>query len=230
MYNVQTRGITTANVVVGMALFVGGLAQFVAGMWEFACQNTFGATGERRSPALPPFSLPSPPRFFPFHSLHTPALLLDSPIYEVLTQTLPLHAAFTMFGGFWMSFGTIFIPGSGVLDAYVTNGVLDAAELNSALGIYLWTWFMITFFLFIGSLRKNIGLIALFLFLTTTFGLLGAGKFSKDNSVALTKGGGALGIITAMIAFYVGLAELLSDRSSSWFVLPLGQIPKGRID
>nr|VWO97496.1 Protein-tyrosine-phosphatase (EC [Ganoderma boninense] len=82
----------------------------------------------------------------------------------------------------------------------------------------------------IGSLRKNIGLIALFLFLTTTFGLLGAGKFSKDNSVALTKGGGALGIITAMIAFYVGLAELLSDRSSSWFVLPLGQIPKGRVD
>jgi succinate-acetate transporter protein len=53
-------------VVVGMALFVGGLAQllagtsalppidgvivsnacFVIGMWEFACGNTFGATGE----------------------------------------------------------------------------------------------------------------------------------------------------------------------------------------
>ena len=46
MYNVQARGITTPNVVVGMALFVGGLAQFVAGMWEFATQNTFAATGE----------------------------------------------------------------------------------------------------------------------------------------------------------------------------------------
>ena len=45
MYNVSTRGITTPNVVVGMALFVGGLAQFVAGMWEFACANAFGATG-----------------------------------------------------------------------------------------------------------------------------------------------------------------------------------------
>nr|VWO97489.1 Mixed-linked glucanase [Ganoderma boninense] len=95
---------------VGMALFVGGLAQFVAGMWEFACQNTFGAT------------------------------------------------AFTMFGGFWMSFGTIFIPGSGVLDAYVTNGVLDAAELNSALGIYLWTWFMITFLLLCVSLSRSLPL------------------------------------------------------------------------
>lgn len=46
MYNVQARGVVTPNVVVGMALFVGGLAQFVAGMWEFACANTFGATGE----------------------------------------------------------------------------------------------------------------------------------------------------------------------------------------
>ena len=46
MYNVNARGILNPNVVVGMALFVGGLAQFVAGMWEFATANTFGATGE----------------------------------------------------------------------------------------------------------------------------------------------------------------------------------------
>ena len=45
MYNAQARGITTPNVVIGMAFFVGGLAQFVAGMWEFACANAFGATG-----------------------------------------------------------------------------------------------------------------------------------------------------------------------------------------
>ena len=52
-----------------------------------------------------------------------------------------------MYGGFWVSFGTIFIPGSGIIDSYITNGVLNAAELDSALGIYLWTWFIITFLL-----------------------------------------------------------------------------------
>lgn len=52
MFNIQARNIATPNVVVGMALFVGGLAQFVAGMWEFACANSFGATGEQRSPSL----------------------------------------------------------------------------------------------------------------------------------------------------------------------------------
>lgn len=46
LYNTGARGIATPNVVVGMALGVGGLAQLLAGMWEFATGNTFGATGE----------------------------------------------------------------------------------------------------------------------------------------------------------------------------------------
>jgi hypothetical protein len=45
MYNVKTRGITTPNVVVGMAIFAGGLTQFIAGMWEFPRGNVFGTTG-----------------------------------------------------------------------------------------------------------------------------------------------------------------------------------------
>ena len=53
-----------------------------------------------------------------------------------------------MYGGFWMSFATIYIPGSGVIDAYENSaGVLDAAQLDSAVGIYLMTWFIVTFLL-----------------------------------------------------------------------------------
>ncbi len=74
------------------------------------------------------------------------------------------------------------------------------------------------------------GLIVLFFFLTITFALLGAGKFSTAHAVALDKAGGALGIVTALVAFYVGTAEMLSESALSWFRLPLGQIPKGRID
>jgi len=44
LYNVNTRDITTPNVVVGMALFTGGLAQLLAGMWEFPRGNQFGGT------------------------------------------------------------------------------------------------------------------------------------------------------------------------------------------
>ena len=45
MFNVNARGITIPNVVVGMAIFSGGLVQFVAGMWEYPRGNVFGATG-----------------------------------------------------------------------------------------------------------------------------------------------------------------------------------------
>jgi len=44
LFNVQLRGITVPEIVVGMAVATGGGAQLLAGMWEFACGNTFGAT------------------------------------------------------------------------------------------------------------------------------------------------------------------------------------------
>ena len=56
------------------------------------------------------------------------------------------------------------------------------------------------------------------------------GKFSATHGAALTTAGGAFGIATALVAFYVGTAELLNDPVNSWFMLPLGPIPKGRID
>jgi succinate-acetate transporter protein len=44
MINVNTRGVTIPNIVVGLAFGYGGLVQLLAGMWEFAAGNTFGAT------------------------------------------------------------------------------------------------------------------------------------------------------------------------------------------
>ena len=46
LFNVGANNITVPNAVIGMAIFYGGLVQLLAGMWEFACGNTFGATGE----------------------------------------------------------------------------------------------------------------------------------------------------------------------------------------
>jgi hypothetical protein len=128
--------------------------------------------------------------------------------------------AFSSYGAFWMSYATILIPSSGIIDSYSAG---PPEELSNALGIYLITWFMFTFFMLIGALRKNISFIALFAFLAATFALLAAGEFTlKPN---LVKAGGALGIITALIAYYCAVSELLV-REESLFTLPLGQIPK----
>jgi hypothetical protein len=122
--------------------------------------------------------------------------------------------AFTSYGAFWLSYATILLPGSGILAAFT-----DVAELQSSLGIYLMAWFMITFFLFLGSLKKNIGLVVLFACLDITFLLLGIAEFTA--SVPLTKAGGALGVITALVAFYVGFADLVAADGVK---LPLGPL------
>ncbi|PFH47415.1 hypothetical protein AMATHDRAFT_77219 [Amanita thiersii Skay4041] len=168
LYNVQTRGINTPNLVVGMAISCGGLAQVLAGMWEFPRGNMFGAT------------------------------------------------AFSSYGAFWLSYAAILIPGTGIVSAYEDN----PAELRSAIGIYLITWFMVTFFFFLASLRKNIGFIALFGLLFTTFILLAAGEFA--GSLAATKAGGGVGIATALVAYYIGLSELLAAEEKAIVRLPIG--------
>ncbi|KAI0032434.1 FUN34 transmembrane protein [Vararia minispora EC-137] len=167
LYNVNARGISVPNVVVGMALFYGGLAQFLAGMWEFACGNTFGAT------------------------------------------------AFSSYGGFWLSYATIFIPSSGIVDAFNTH---PPAMFASAVGIYLMAWMTVTFLFLIASLRRSIAFIALFGFLTITFMLLGAGFFTANDHITI--GGGAFGIVTALVAYYIGTADLLENDGI--VVLPLG--------
>lgn len=54
-----------------------------------------------------------------------------------------IQTAFTLYGGFWLSYAAILIPGSGILAAYAEAG----SQLKSALAIYLLSWFILTFLL-----------------------------------------------------------------------------------
>jgi succinate-acetate transporter protein len=104
--------------------------------------------------------------------------------------------------------------------------------------------FMFTFMLFIAALRKNVGFILLLGFLWLTFLLLAVGELTlnvrsstvifktttdtylpRAPQASATKAGGAFGIVTAFIAYYCAVSELLV-REDSYFMLPLGHIPK----
>ncbi|KAF5358594.1 hypothetical protein D9758_007730 [Tetrapyrgos nigripes] len=167
MYNVNTRGVTHPNVVVGMAIFGGGLTQFIAGMWEFPRGNVFGAT------------------------------------------------AFSSYGAFWMSFATINIPASGIAAAYPTE-----EEMANALGIYLITWMMITIFFLMAVIRRSVCFSVLLTLLTIALGLLSAAEFT--GSGAVQKAGGVFGIMTGLVAFYIGVGELLAAESTAIIRVPLG--------
>jgi uncharacterized protein len=124
--------------------------------------------------------------------------------------------AFTSYGAFWLSFGAIFVPGFGILDALVKSNALAPA-----LGIYLLGWTIFTALMFIGTWRSNVALITVFAFLTLTFLCLTIGELAPSTTFHSL--GGWLGVITAILAWYTGLAGLLSSSKSA-FSLPVGPI------
>ncbi|CAO3650032.1 unnamed protein product [Cunninghamella echinulata] len=125
--------------------------------------------------------------------------------------------AFSSYGGFWLSFGMIFIPGFNILGGYGT----DKATLEKSIGYYLLGWTIFTGIMLIACHRSNVGIVTLFFFLFVTFVLLTAAKF--NGSIVTQQAGGALGVITAFIAWYNALAGLLT-KESSYFQLPIGPL------
>jgi len=123
--------------------------------------------------------------------------------------------AFSSYGCFWMSYATILIPASGIQAAYS-----DPQELNNAIGIFLITWMMVTILFILPVIRRNLSFVVLLSTLALAFALLAAGAFTGMENI--TKGGGVVGIIVALIAYYIGASETLSAEARPVARLPLG--------
>ncbi|KAI8619231.1 GPR1/FUN34/yaaH family-domain-containing protein [Chytriomyces sp. MP71] len=130
--------------------------------------------------------------------------------------------AFTSYGAFWMSYGYILVPNSGILAAYK-----NSSELENALGFYLLGWTLFTSIMFFATLKANAMMMALFGFLDVTFLLLTIGKFTASTTVNHV--GGVFGVITALIAWYVAAAQLITPESS-YVALPVFPLPKAKAD
>ncbi|KAJ7622272.1 Gpr1 family protein [Roridomyces roridus] len=117
--------------------------------------------------------------------------------------------AFSSYGAFWMSYAAIFIPSSGIM-----------AALIHAFGIYLASWMMVTFFFLLAVIRRNMSYTLLLSALTLAFVCLTAAQFTGNPK--LIKAGGVFGIITAFIAYYIGVSEVMAAEGTALFRLPLG--------
>ncbi|KAH8833003.1 FUN34 transmembrane protein [Flagelloscypha sp. PMI_526] len=118
------------------------------------------------------------------------------------------------YGAFWLSFSSIYIPGSGILEAYGQ----DKIQFENALGIYLSGWFIVTCFFFVSTFRHDVMHSILFVILALTYLFLLLGAFL--HSVALTRAAGVIGIVLAFNAYYIGISELLLSEKK-----PLVKIP-----
>jgi succinate-acetate transporter protein len=117
-------------------------------------------------------------------------------------------AAFSSYGAFWLSFWA---------SIHLESGFLKGTNV----GWYLLTWTIVTGLFFLGTLRQNFGLVGVFGLLFLTFLLLCLGAFNGQAAgTGLTSVGGYLGIATAVVAYYVGLAGIMHHVSNGKISLP----------
>jgi succinate-acetate transporter protein len=115
-------------------------------------------------------------------------------------------AAFCSYGAFWWSFA--------LFAKFFGLGVPGAA-----VGWYLIVWGAFTFAMWIGTFALNRALFLVFLALWPTFMLLGLAPLLAMPE--LTTLGGYGGLITALLAFYLGAAEIINETHGR-ALLPIG--------
>ncbi len=117
--------------------------------------------------------------------------------------------AFVSYGMFWLTLvGIILMPKMGA----------TAAEQASAMGWFFAFWGLFTLVMFIGTLRLNGALMAVFGTLTVLYILLTIAEFTGSSVMTLIAG--IEGIICGLTAIYTALAQVINDVSHK-NILPL---------
>jgi succinate-acetate transporter protein len=124
--------------------------------------------------------------------------------------------AFSSYGGFWMSFASLFNESFGFLAGYKGH----EKDLQNDLGIYLMAWAMFSLWMTLASHRTTVALTTLFFLVFLTFLMLSIHAFTGE--VLLQEAGGCFGVIAALLAWYCAYAALLTKKNS-FILLPVGE-------
>ncbi|KAG0358189.1 hypothetical protein BG005_002607 [Podila minutissima] len=136
--------------------------------------------------------------------------------------------AFTSYGAFWLSYAAILIPSFGVIPGYASTTTNDPHALDNALGIFLLAWAIFTFIMWVGSLRSTVTLSSMFFTLTLTFLFLASSHLAhKEANNYVTKVGGGLEVVTALLAWYNAAAGLYEPKTT-FMRLPTGSLARPR--
>jgi succinate-acetate transporter protein len=120
--------------------------------------------------------------------------------------------ALSSYGGFWISFFFLqntFVP------------KIPVGDQPAALALYLFSWAVFSFYMWIGSFRVSMAVQAVFLALWPAYFFLGLGK--ATGSMTLFNIGGGFGMATAAAAWYTSAAIVL-NKTFHANVLPIGEL------
>ncbi|KAI0023958.1 GPR1/FUN34/yaaH family-domain-containing protein [Xylariomycetidae sp. FL0641] len=120
---------------------------------------------------------------------------------------------FMSYSSFNLSYAMVYLPGSGILEAYSDADGLPLPELSQALALYLWAWFIISIIFTIGATRSSwilfIDLVVLDVFII----ILAVGNMQEDE--ALKRGAYSLGYVIAFLTYWAGAAGLWSGDTTA---------------
>jgi succinate-acetate transporter protein len=112
--------------------------------------------------------------------------------------------AFSSYGAFWISFWVLL--------------TFSKDATPHSIGLFLLGWTIFTVYMIIPAFRTSLAVLAVFVTLALTFSFLTIGAFG--GNVNMTKVGGWLGLVTAILAWYASLAGV---TNATWkrLVLPV---------
>ena len=137
-------------------------------------------------------------------------------LWEFRTGNTFGATAFCSYGAFWISFYILL---------HIGAANIPKAEINSAIGLYLWAWGIFTAYMFVASLRTTGAIALVFLLLAITFIVLGIGN--SGGSSGTIHLGGWIGLVTAAAAWYASFAGV---TNATWgrTVLPVFPLNRPR--
>jgi succinate-acetate transporter protein len=125
-------------------------------------------------------------------------------IFEILKGSSFSFAVFGCYGAFWLGWGIVYV------ESHRSTSNFDASTYQNGKTAWLVQWGVLSACFWIITLRKNICLTTVFSLLTTTFFLLAAATGSGNGHVK--KAAGYIGFLTAIAAWYTGVAELINEE------------------
>ncbi len=169
LMNLHPRGVLEPNIIISTMIFFGGLCQYISGIMEFVAGNTVSCFPEC-----------------------VPALCAHSDDQFGAT-------VFSSFAGFNVAYALIFIPGTGILSAYVDAATGEpTAELPQAIAMFVWAWFIVCVIFTVAATRSSWVLLILLVFVDLN--LLFIATSYMCGVPALLKAASAVGFIASFLA------------------------------
>lgn len=139
---------------------------------------------------------------------------------------------FSIFGGFWLTFGSTIMPSFGAYGTYSTTGAV-ADGLNEPQFYATFSFFLISMALLcavfaVASIRTNVVLFSILALLVPTFGCLSGSFFAVAQGHAaraqtLQHAGAAILFVISLLGWYIFLAQVLLSVDFP-FGLPVGDL------